>query len=151
MKRILKKIMNRRSCGWGNARGFTLIELLIALSIFAVGILAVASMQMSSMRAGAQAGGLTQAVRGINQDFIEQLLGLGYTDPLLGGTLAGGATYNSPVPYSTQPVDGVTYITRYTVIADAAGDSKTVAVTTNWSDLGGTHAVTTTFVTDRLL
>ncbi|MCG6894173.1 MAG: prepilin-type N-terminal cleavage/methylation domain-containing protein, partial [Desulfobacteraceae bacterium] len=61
-------------------QGFSLLELLIALTIFAVGILAVAAMQTASMRGGAQSTALTQAVRGIVQDKAEELIGLPYDD-----------------------------------------------------------------------
>ncbi|MEA1947626.1 MAG: prepilin-type N-terminal cleavage/methylation domain-containing protein [Thermodesulfobacteriota bacterium] len=62
--------------------GFTLIEVLIAISIFAVGLLAVAAMQTSAIRVNSSAAQLTELnTWGI--DKLEQLMGLPYTDPWL--------------------------------------------------------------------
>lgn len=62
--------------------GFTLIEVLIAVSIFAVGLLAVAAMQTSAIRVNSTAGQLTElSTWGI--DRLEDLMSRPYTDPLL--------------------------------------------------------------------
>ncbi|PQP33111.1 prepilin-type cleavage/methylation domain-containing protein [Desulfobacteraceae bacterium SEEP-SAG10] len=62
--------------------GFTLIEVLIAISIFAVGLLAVAAMQTSAIRVNSSAAQLTELnTWGI--DKLEQLMALPYTDPWL--------------------------------------------------------------------
>jgi len=45
----------------GNENGFTMIEILIAISIFAIGMLAVASMQVSGIHGNATANALTGA------------------------------------------------------------------------------------------
>ena len=63
-------------------RGFTLIEILIAITIFAIGILAVASMQISSINGNADAQRITDAST-IAQDQLEELMALDYNDPLL--------------------------------------------------------------------
>ena len=62
--------------------GFTLIEILIALTIFAVGILAVAAMQTSAIKANAIAGKLTN-LSTWGMDKIEELSARPYSDPLL--------------------------------------------------------------------
>jgi prepilin-type N-terminal cleavage/methylation domain-containing protein len=62
--------------------GFTLIEVLIAISIFAIGLLAVAAMQTSAIRGTFSAGRLTE-VNTWGMDKLEELMGLPYTDPLL--------------------------------------------------------------------
>lgn len=148
MKRIQQVFINRlKSCPPEGEGGFTLIELLIALTIFAIGILAVASMQTSAMRAGAHSSGLTQAVLGVNQDRIEYLLSLPYDHSDLDGS-AGGTTH----PPVASIKDGVTYSTQWTVTTDAPSDDcKTVVVQTSWTDLGGSHSVRTSFVTDSIL
>jgi type IV pilus assembly protein PilV len=62
--------------------GFTLIEVLIAVSIFAVGLLAIAAMQTSAIRVNSSAGQITElTTRGL--DKIEELISLSYTDPWL--------------------------------------------------------------------
>ncbi len=62
--------------------GFTLIEVLIAVTIFAVGLLAVAAMQTSAIRVNSTAGQLTQ-LSTLGIDKLEELMSLPYTDPWL--------------------------------------------------------------------
>jgi prepilin-type N-terminal cleavage/methylation domain-containing protein len=54
--------------------GFTLIEVLIAISIFAIGLLAVAAMQTSAIRGNFSAGRLTE-VNTWGMDKLEELMG----------------------------------------------------------------------------
>jgi len=62
--------------------GFTFIEVLIALTIFAVGLLAVAAMQNSAVKMNSTADKLTNlSIRGM--DKIEELFALPYADPSL--------------------------------------------------------------------
>lgn len=62
--------------------GYTLIEVLIALTIFAVGMLALAGMQTSAIRMNSTAGELTNlGTRAM--DKIEKLSALPYVHPLL--------------------------------------------------------------------
>jgi type IV pilus assembly protein PilV len=67
---------------WKKENGFTLIEILIALTIFAVGLLAVAAMQNSAVRMNATAGKLTHLATW-GMDKIEELSALPYADPSL--------------------------------------------------------------------
>jgi type IV pilus assembly protein PilV len=62
--------------------GFTLIEVLIALSIFAVGMLAVAAMQNSAVQMNSTADKLTHLATW-GMDKIEELSALPYADPSL--------------------------------------------------------------------
>jgi len=62
--------------------GFTLIEVMIAISIFAVGLLAVAAMQTSAIRVNSTAGQITDRTT-LAQDKLEELMGLSYSDPWL--------------------------------------------------------------------
>ena len=63
-------------------QGFTLIEVLIAISIFAVGLLAVAAMQISAINVNSTAGQITTRMTWA-QDKIEKLMTLPYSDPWL--------------------------------------------------------------------
>lgn len=62
--------------------GFTLIEVLIAMAIFAIGILAVTSMQIRSINQNASARLQTEATT-LAVDWMEQLLSLPYEDTWL--------------------------------------------------------------------
>lgn len=70
--------MNKRIIS--NEKGFTLIEVLIAITVFAIGILGVAAMQLSSVKGNSSALDLTEAVN-VAQDQMETLLALDYDDP----------------------------------------------------------------------
>jgi len=81
-----------------NDRGYTLIEILIAVSIFSIGILVVAGMQIAAMSANSQASRSTALI--VNaQDKLEKLIALPYDDPWLEaagnppGTDTGGNTH----------------------------------------------------------
>jgi type IV pilus assembly protein PilV len=75
----------RRECG------FTLIEVMIALTIFAVGMLAIATMQLSAIKVNARANSLTQRTS-YAQDKIEELVALPYTDGELDNGFHAGGT-----------------------------------------------------------
>ena len=59
--------------------GYTLIEVLIAMAIFAIGILAIFSMQITSTGSNALARGLTENYTAA-MDKVEELLALPYDD-----------------------------------------------------------------------
>jgi len=63
-----------------NEKGFTLIEVLIAITVFAIGILAVSAMQISSIKGNSSSLDLTEAVN-VAQDQLETMLALDYNDP----------------------------------------------------------------------
>ena len=63
-------------------QGFTLIEILIAITVFAIGILAVGKMQITAIQGNSRANHLTEAAT-IAQSKIEELISLNYNDPLL--------------------------------------------------------------------
>jgi type IV pilus assembly protein PilV len=62
-----------------NAQGYTLIEVLIAMAVFAVGILAIFSMQVTATSGNALARGLTENYTAA-MDKVEELLALSYDD-----------------------------------------------------------------------
>ena len=77
------------------ARGFTLIEVLIAMAIFAVGILAVTTMQMRSINQNGSARMQTEATA-LAADWMEQLLALPYDDPWLDEAISPYQIQNGP-------------------------------------------------------
>ena len=61
-------------------RGLTLLEVLAAIAILAFGLLAIATMQATSVKGNAQAIGITEAIS-LAQDKLEELMRLPYDDP----------------------------------------------------------------------
>jgi hypothetical protein len=61
-------------------QGLTILEVLAAIGILAFGLLAVATMQASSIKGNSQAIGITEAVT-LAQDKVEELMRLPYDDP----------------------------------------------------------------------
>ena len=64
------------------SEGYSLIEVLIAISIFAVGMLAVAAMQTSAIKVNSSASQITERITWA-QDKLEELMVLPYSDPRL--------------------------------------------------------------------
>ena len=63
-------------------RGFTFVELLIVIAIFAIGILAVASMQVTSINTNASAR-MSGEATALAANQLETLMASGYTDDAL--------------------------------------------------------------------
>ncbi len=59
--------------------GFTLIEVLIAMAIFAVGILGVAAMQLTSVKGNTSAGNVT-ANTFVGEDRVETIMSVSYNN-----------------------------------------------------------------------
>jgi len=106
--------------------GFTLIEVLVALSIFAVGLLAVAAMQNSAILMNSSAGKLTN-LSTWGMDKIEELSTLPYNDPWL--ETAGNPPGNDSAGNTHQEVSG-DYTISWTVIDDnPLTSTKNITVT----------------------
>ena len=107
----------------GRARGFSLIEVLVAAAVLSVGLLALASLQMSLVRTSADAKAYTVAVA-LAKDKLEELRT--YTD--VRGTLSYQAlTDGTDAPGN---VGGVEYtrgwtVTRYVYNRDPDGNALT--------------------------
>ena len=104
--------------------GFTLIEVLIALTIFAVGLLAIAALQTSAIRMNSTAGNMTD-LTAFGMDRLEGLIGLPYDASDLNPD-------NSPFDVS---VPG--YHVHWTVATTAVSNTKliTMTVTTKGKEL----------------
>jgi len=117
--------------------GFTLIEVMIAILILAVGMMAMAMLQVTAIKGGAFANQMTQASI-YGQDKIEVLKNTTYA------SLAGG---NDTVTSG----NGVTYTRTWTVTESdppgttsppASSKMKTVNLTLSWTGpQGQTHSV----------
>lgn len=95
-----------------NAAGFTLLEVLIALVILAVGILGVATMQISSIQGNSKGRQISEATS-VASALLENLLAREYADTCLIDVTADGdaglddpfADRDLPHPTSTDPDD----------------------------------------------
>ena len=105
-----------------NQKGFTLIEVLIGLVILAIGLLGIASMQISSVKGNIFSSNMTQAAN-LVQDKLEYLKNLSYSDPNLN---AG--------QYKEGTIPGTTFSRQYNIVEDAGNSIKTITVTVQWTD-----------------
>jgi len=110
-----------------DGNGFTLIEVLMAMAIFAIGILAVTSMQMRSINQNASSRIQTEATA-LATDWMERLLSLPYEDVSLdeGNHPAGG----------DPPISTGNYDLQWTVVEDP--DNKGLPI--KQIDIQVTHA-----------
>lgn len=99
-------------------RGFTLVEVLVALTIFTIGILAVATMQTSSIRYNSTARRSSEAVFQAERKVEEILAG----------------TYVAATIGTNSKVEGAHTVSW--TIADQT-TYKTIAVTVTWKDSTG--------------
>lgn len=97
--------------------GFTLLEVLIAVTIFAVGLLAIAAMQTSAIRMNFDGNRLTE-LSTIGIDQLENLMSLPYSDP----SLAVGGPW-TPL---TQPAG---YNVSWTVKAGPTTNTRNISLT----------------------
>lgn len=109
----------KRGCACFNNGGFTLLEVLIALVITAVGLLAIAQMQVIAIRANSQGKDVTEASTLATQQ-LEYLKAL----PSDHADLTVG-THADP----TNPIQGK-YTRTWTVVQNT--DHRTVTVRINW-------------------
>jgi type IV pilus assembly protein PilV len=119
-----------------NQKGFSLLEVLIAISIFAVGLLALAQMQITSIQGNAFSSRTTDATT-LAQDRLEQLMALAYTD----------ADLNAGDHEDAQTLQGVAYTVSWNVTNNALiNNTKTVIMTVAWSEGGRQRTLSMQFV-----
>jgi len=106
-----------------NKKGFTLIEVLIGLILLAIGLLAIAGMQITAVRGNFFSHYLTQASY-VGQDRLEFLDNLSYSSNEL---LAGN--HNDPAT----TISGIVFNPSYTVVDDPNG-YKIIYYTIRWND-----------------
>ena len=112
--------ITKRICRIDN-RGFTFVELLMVIAIFSIGILAVASMQVTSINANSSAR-MSGEATALAANQLETLMASGYDDDAL-----------NPALNPHQIVQGAYTITwnvfESDIDSDLTNDSKTVNVT----------------------
>lgn len=117
-----------------NNRGFSLIELLIAITILAVGLLAVAGLQTSAIKGNFHAITITEATS-LAEDRIEAIRNMDYAD----------INYAN-FPNVQNNINGI--YNRETVIEDdnPLSGLKRVTVTVRWNANGSHQVVLRTIV-----
>jgi len=115
-----------------NQTGFTLIEILVAITIFSVGLLAIAGLQISAINFNRGSNDRTAGVA-IAQDVLEQILSRKGDDPLITSAKAISA-WNLDPAYDangniTLPGSG-TLRARYTVIRNPASPAPMDKIST---------------------
>ena len=106
--------------------GFTLIEVLIALTIFAVGLLAIAAMQTSAIRMNSTGGRLTE-LTALGIDRMENLMSLPYTNPWLDSS--GNWPNNDPAGNTHQVITNG-YQIRWDIVDNSpAANTKSITLT----------------------
>ena len=76
-------------------QGFTLIEVLISIAIFAIGILAVGSMQIRAINTNVSSRNSTTVIT-VAKDRAEELMAMSYNDANLAGSAAPGTLHTPP-------------------------------------------------------
>lgn len=119
--------------------GFTLIEVLIAIAVFSVGILAVASMQLWNTKNNTSGNIMTQATM-LARAQIEQLKNVADVTTLTNGT--------DPNLIDESGNPGGIYARSWTVTNPLGGNtSRLIEVTVNWNRRGQNRSVVLTTIT----
>jgi len=105
-----------------NQRGFTLLEVLISIIILSVALLALAGLQIISIRGNAFGGTMTEAIT-LGRDKIEDLKRDDWNNVAAGNDV--------------QTVRGISFARSWAV--QTAGQTKEVTVTVSWDN--GNHQV----------
>jgi type IV pilus assembly protein PilV len=118
-------------------KGLSILDVIIAASLLAVGILAVATMQITAIQGNTTSRKLTLATSWA-QDRMEQLMALPYSDTDL----------NVGSNSDTTPPAG--YTISWTVSNGTVANTKTIRVTVQWQNQGQSRSLTITNVKAQL-
>jgi len=108
-----------------NQKGFTLMEVMIAVIILSVALLALAGLQIVSIRGNSFGGTMTEAIT-LARDKIEDLKRNDWDNVVAGNH------------HDEQVVRGITYA-RTWVVVQMADQTKEVTVTVSWDN--GNHQI----------
>jgi Tfp pilus assembly protein PilV len=104
------------------------MEVMAALIILVIGFLAIATIEITSIKAGYFSSNVTRATI-FAQDKLEYLKNLSYSD----SNLSGGQHNEGIIPNTI-------FSRQYHVVEDTGNSMKTIAVTVNWTDRGN-HSI----------
>ena len=107
-----------------NQEGFTLMEVMISIIILSVALLALAGLQIISIRGNSFGGTMTEAIT-LARDKIEDLKRDDWENVATGE--------------DTQVARGINYARNWAVQEDMVGQTKEVTVTVSWDN--GNHQV----------
>ena len=111
-----------------NNKGFTIVEVMIGMAIFAIGYLAVASMQIIAIKGDTSARKTTEAAT-LAADRLETLIVIPFENIESGGPISEGA-----------------YSVRWQVAPDTPLlNTKTIVVTVSWQQ-GGPRTFEATYI-----
>ncbi len=121
-----------------NQSGFTIIEVMFAISIFAIGFLAISSLQFTASRNNRTASEITLAVT-IATDRMESLMALPFNHEDLNPD-------SNPHPENQGKYDLQWVVADVDMNVDGVNDAKTVSMTISWERLAqpGANARTIT-------
>jgi len=142
----MKKTRSTQVKRMKNQWGFTTLELLIAISILMVGLLGVASMQVSGIRGNYFSANTTMALT-LAEEKMEELLALDYNHADLQDSQTGNNSdltatapvdHDEPVDESGQQVTGARFHRIWNVRDEDTGagwpDMKTITVIVEWEN-----------------
>jgi prepilin-type N-terminal cleavage/methylation domain-containing protein len=113
--------------------GFTLIEVTIALGVFAVGMLALAAMQLQAMRSGSSGRHATHAAA-IAQSQMERLQRLRWTDlATTGGAFTAPVTESHTVQGTVADVE-MSYEVAWRIADVQVGWTRSIDVRVSWDE-----------------
>lgn len=137
---VFKLLINYCMRQKSNNQGFTIIEVLIAMTILSVGLLAVGTMQIASIKGNKTALDITEASF-LAESKLEELISIPFDhvdliDTKADGTTGLDASTVDTADYSTSSGNG-----RYTLFWNIADDfpqnnTKTIKIIVNWSNKG---------------
>jgi prepilin-type N-terminal cleavage/methylation domain-containing protein len=142
-----------------NEEGFTLLEALIAITILAVGLLAVATMQTTAVRGNSRAIGLTEAIT-VAQTAVERMESLDYSNAVFtdGGGANDGVAGLGDVPADAQDLGvkignrGLTYNVYWNVAPDwPLANTSTVRVIVVWTERGSQRRASLDFIKSDII
>ena len=105
-------------------KGFSLIEVAAGLIILAIGLLAIAAMQITSTKSGYFSSNVTQATI-LAQDKLEVLKNHSYSD----SNLSSGQ-------HNEGTISGTIFSRMYHVVEDVGNSIKMITVTVQWTEQG---------------